>query len=346
MMTTALLDPQIDRSRGLDDPDLADRVLRVVKETREGIVVRGAKMIATAAPYCHDFLIFPFHRVREEQHYHAHALIVPANLPGLHIVCRDSFAKEQADHYPLSARYDEMDAVLFFDDVLVPWERVLLYGDPEAVWKFRTNRTANALAFHQTVVRQLAKMEFVAGVAFAVAEAIGVHRFLHVQEKLGELITQVETVKALLVASEAGAERDGTGTMLPALAPIETARILGTKLYPRALEILQQIGAGGFIQVPSTLEDLRGPIAGLAQRYFAGASVGTDEKVRLFKLAWDVFGSELGSRHELYERYYAGDPVRAAAALYLETDKRPYVQPVWELLGVRDKSDKGPDSPV
>lgn len=344
-MTTALLDPQIDRSKGLDDSDTADRVLHIVKETKEGIVVRGAKMIATAAPYAHDFLIFPFHRLREEERNHAHALIVPANLPGLHIVCRTSFAKEQSGDYPLSSRYDEMDAVLFFDDVLIPWERVLLHGNPEAVWRLRTNKTANALAFHQTLVRLLAKLEFVTGVAFAVAESIGVNKFLHVQEKLGELVTQVETMKALLIASEARAERDITGTLLPALAPIETARILGTKLYPRALEILQQIGAGGFIQVPSTLEELNGPLSKLAERYFAGASVGAEEKVRLFKLAWDVFGSELGTRHELYERFYAGDPVRATAALYLETDKRHYTKPVWELLGIQKKETVIADDP-
>lgn len=73
----------------------------------------------------------------------------------------------------------------FFDDVLIPWERVLLYGDSDKVLKLRGNRTANGLAFHQNVVRFAAKLEFVTGVAFAVAESIGVTGFLHIQEKLG-----------------------------------------------------------------------------------------------------------------------------------------------------------------
>ncbi|MDO7906377.1 4-hydroxyphenylacetate 3-hydroxylase N-terminal domain-containing protein [Paenibacillus sp. JX-17] len=335
-MTTALRDPQIDRSKGLEDEHLAEHVLHVVSENEEGLVLRGAKMIATGAPYCHDFLVFPFHKVAEDKPGHAHAMIVPANLPGLHMVCRDSFAAGNDREQPLSARYDEMDAVLIFDDVLVPWERVLIHRDPEAVWRFRCNPTANALAFHQTVVRLQAKLEFVAGLAMAVAEAIGAEGFLHVQEKLGELMVQVETIQALLIASEAGASGSSAGIWTPSLRPLETARLLGTKYYPRALEVLQLIGAGGFIQVPSTLDDLYGPIGGLIGKYYGGASVAAEEKVKLFKLAWDLLGSPFGSRHELYERFYAGDPLRAQAGFYTGADKASWTRPVKELLAGMD----------
>jgi len=183
------------------------------------------------------------------------------------------------------------------------------------------NETANALAFHQTVVRLLAKLEFVAGVSFAVAESIGASGFLHVQEKLGELVTQVESIKALLLASEIQSYRNDAGIVLPSMNPIETARNLGTRYYPRALEILQQIGAGGFMQVPSTLDELKGPLESMMETCYAGKQIDADHKVRLFKLAWDLIGSPLGSRHELYERFYAGDPVRTYANQYLYSDK-------------------------
>ncbi|WP_244863116.1 4-hydroxyphenylacetate 3-hydroxylase family protein [Paenibacillus cisolokensis] len=320
-LTTALLDPQIDRSKSPSEQQHPDAVLRIVKETEDGVVVRGAKMVATAGPYCHDFLIFPYYRLKENEQQYAHLLIVPANLPGLHIICRESFASLQDDNHPLSAKYEEMDAVLLFDDVLVPWERVLLKGSAQGIWELRMNETANALAFHQTVVRLLAKLEFVAGVSFAVADSIGASGFLHVQEKLGELVTQVESIKALLLASEIQARRNDAGTVLPALSPIETARNLGTRYYPRAIEILQQIGAGGFMQVPSTLGELDGPLANLMKTCYAGKQIDAEHKVRLFKLAWDLVGSPLGSRHELYERFYAGDPVRTYANQYLYADK-------------------------
>ncbi|WP_027093175.1 4-hydroxyphenylacetate 3-hydroxylase family protein [Cohnella thermotolerans] len=331
-LTTAIIDPQIDRSRNLDDKRIAERFLHVVRETEDGIVVRGAKMIATGAPYTHDFVISSFLKFESKDRGHAHVLIVPANSPGLHIVCREPFADHREQNHPLSAKFDEMDAVLFFDDVLVPWERVLLYGDPDKVLTLRANKTANALAYHQNVVRYTAKLEFVTGVAFAVAEAIGVTGFLHVQEKLGELLTQIGVIQALAIASETKAKPDEAGVLVPDLASIDTARNIGTKFYPRAIEILQQIGGGGFVQTPSGVEDFYGPISELMHRYFEGASISAEKKVQLFKLAWDLIGSPLGARHELYERFYAGDPVRGYANQYLGFDRQSLTEPVWKLL--------------
>ncbi|CAM3894027.1 4-hydroxyphenylacetate 3-hydroxylase N-terminal domain-containing protein [Alicyclobacillus pomorum] len=228
-LTTALLDPQINRSKRLDEQN-PDAVLRIVAENKEGVIVRGAKMIATGAPYTHDFLIFPYHRVQEFAPQYAHALIVPGNSSGLHIVCRESFASVDEDNHPLSSRYEEMDAVLIFDDVLVPWERVY------------------------------------------------------------------------------------------------------TRYYPRAIEILQQIGAGGYIQVPSDVSELNGPISRLMHKYFASSKNSAELKTRLFKLAWDLIGSPLGSRHGLYERFYAGDPVRMFANQYLNYDKDSLTKSVWDLI--------------
>lgn len=338
-LTTAIIDPQIDRSKTLDDERIAERFLHVVRETEDGIVIRGAKMIATGAPYTHDFILSSFLPFRPHERKHAHVMIVPANSKGLHIVCRESFAAQDEFNHPLSARYDEMDAVLFFDDVLVPWERVLMYGDVQKVLQMRANRTANSLAFHQNVVRYIAKLEFVTGVAFAVAEAIGADAYLHVQEKLGELLTQIDTIKALAIASEVKAQYNETGVLVPDLSYIETARNIGTRIYPRAVDILRQVGAGGFVQVPSSVEDFYGPISELMHRYYEGATVSAEKKVQLFKLAWDLTGSPLGSRHELYERYYAGDPVRGYANLYNQFDKKKLTGPIWQLL--KESSKRG-----
>ena len=334
-VTTVLLDPQIDRSKGPSAQTDRDNVLRIVKKTRDGVILRGDKMIATAAPYAHDFLVYPFHRIHDGDLEHAHVMIVPANTPGLHMVCRESFSSGQITDHPLSSRYDEMDAVLLFDDAFVPWERVLLHDHPEAVWKLRTDETANSLAHHTTVIRLLVKLEFVTGVAFATADAIGADRYLHVQKKLGELVIQIETIKALLEASEARARPDAFGTWLPDWTPVETARNLGAGYYPRAVEILQQIGAGGLMQLPSKAERMEGGPARLIRKYCRGANIDADSRIRLFKLSWDLIGSPLGSRQELYERFHSGDPVRMYARQYLEYDKKSLIDPVWQLAGIK-----------
>lgn len=250
-------------------------------------------------------------------------VIVAVGSPGLHLICRESFAAPQLDYaHPLSARYDEMDAVLFFDDVLVPWERVLLHNNPEAVWQVRCNAASSSLAYHQSIIRLHSKLEFITAVTAAIAQEIGVDSFLNVQEQLGEMISQMQTIEGLIVASEAQAQPDSHGNWLPSFKYIETARNLGSRYYPRAVEILKTIAAGGLIQIPSGTFDLDETVGPLMAKYLGGVTLQAPEKIRLFQLAWDLTGSALGARHDLYERYYAGDPVRNRAGQYLQYDKQ------------------------
>ena len=92
-----------------------------------------------------------------------------------------------------------MDALLIFDNVFVPWERVLLYNNPEALWAIKSDVASSSLAYHQAIVRLVVKLEFITAITCEIAEAIGATTYLHVQEKLGELIMQIETIRALLI---------------------------------------------------------------------------------------------------------------------------------------------------
>ncbi|MFC0335741.1 4-hydroxyphenylacetate 3-hydroxylase family protein [Paenibacillus sepulcri] len=335
-LTAVQREPQTDRSKALgEDPDA---ILRIIRKTSEGVIIRGAKMIATAGPYANDFIVYPVQKIPQSHPECANMLIVPASSAGLHILCRESFAENHPNEdHPLGSRFDEMDAILFFDDVLVPWERVLLYDNPEALWKIRTNQASNSLAYHQSIVRLQTKLEFVAGITFFIAREIGVDGYINVQEKLGELVSQIESIKALIIASEVEARLDEFGNLIPKFSYIETARNLGTRYYPRAIEILKTIGAGGFIQVPSSCADLESPIAHLIRKYLNGTTVNADQRVRLFKLAWDLIGSQLGARHELYERFYAGDPTRNFANQYVNFDKTGLYAKVSAFLDRTDK---------
>ncbi|MBJ8113116.1 4-hydroxyphenylacetate 3-hydroxylase [Bacillus cereus group sp. N6] len=327
-------DPQINRSiqPAINIEELG--LLRIVRKTSDGIFLSGAKMIGTASPYSNDLLIYPLTKIKSELSSLAHFFIVAANSPGLHMICRESFATDflQQENSPISSKYDEMDALLIFDNVFVPWERVLLYENPEALWELKSDTASNSLAYHQSIVRLLIKLEFITAIACEIAEAVGAESYLHVQEKLGELIIQVETIRALLIAAEREGRINEYNTYLPNFKYIETARNLGSKYYPRAIEVLQIIGAGGFIQLPSSIKDLQGPLSHLLENYFKGASISANKKTKLFKLAWDIIGSPLGSRHELYERFYAGDPIRNTASQYTNYDKQKFKNMVEKFL--------------
>lgn len=314
-------DPQVNRAVAQSEQEDKDLFLRVVKTTKEGVVIRGAKMMATAAPYAHDVIIHPNIPLKEEQAEYANLLIVPLNLPGVHIICRDSFASENKEIYPLSSEYEEMDATIVFDDVLVPWERVLLHHDPKGVWEAVKLKRHNSLMYHQSVIRLVEKLKFVTGIGCYIAKSIGAEQFLNVQERLGELVIQIESIKALLISSEEKAKKDEFGTLWPDPTSLRIAIDLGASYYPRALEILQQVGAGGFLQVPSNGLEQNESINAFIDKYYAGTHVTADEKTKLFRLAWDLIGSSSGARHELYERFFSGDPVRNYATRYKEYDR-------------------------
>ena len=319
LSTVAAHDPQKNRSKTVKE--IENGVLKTVGKNSEGIIVRGAKMIATAAPYVDELLITSYHKRGENERELANVFFVPTAAEGLHIVCRESFADNRSEDHPLSARYDEMDAVLIFDDVFIPWERVIVHENPELAWKLRIDVPSSLLGQHQTVVRLVSKLEGIVAIGNELAETAGATQFLHVKEKLAELIIQLETIKALLVASEQKSKMYN-GILLPNQDFLTTARNLGTRYYPRALEILQQIGAGGLLQVPSTISELNGPIGSYLKAYYKGTYTDAEERTQLIKLAWDIIGSPLGVRHELYERFYSGDPVRTYAAQYQKYEKK------------------------
>jgi 4-hydroxyphenylacetate 3-monooxygenase len=212
-----------------------------------------------------------------------------------------------------------MDAVVVFDDVHVPWESVFLYRDVERCNRAYARTGAVVHMAHQVVVKNIAKSEFMLGLAALLVDTIAVEGFQHIQEKLAEIWVSTETMKALLRAAEADAALDEWGVMRPAWNPLDAARNLFPRLYPRMVEIIQQIAASGLVAMP-TEQDLYGPLAEDIKRYYQAARADAFERIPLFKLAWDASLSAFGSRQVLYERFFFGDPVRMAGALVTAHD--------------------------
>jgi 4-hydroxyphenylacetate 3-monooxygenase len=332
-LTHTLVNPQVDRSKPVTelDPYIG---LGVVEETAEGLRVRGARMLATLAPFADELAVFPstFRMEGQEAGKYALCFAIPLETPGLRFICREPFdyGKSVYDH-PLGARFDEMDAVAVFKDVLVPWERVFLYRDVGLCNRVFADTGAIVHLMHQFVTRFVAKAEFVVGVTCFLAETIAIDGFLHVQEKIGELINFTAVMQACLRASEADATLSDTGVVCPAAEPLMTARTLFPVFYPRMVEILQLLGAGGYMMTPSE-RDLHGPLRADIDRYYQAAKAPAAERIRLFRLAWDIVGNAFGSRQLLYERYFSGDPVRLTAGRYLSYDKEPLMERVRAFL--------------
>lgn len=315
-LTHTLVTPQSNRAVSASsqaDPYLA---ARIKEETDAGLVIRGARMLATL-PSADEIMVFPSTLLTTgaDDAPYAFAFSIATSTPGVRFICRESFdyGRSHFDH-PLGSRFEEMDAVVVFDDVLVPWEKVFLYRDVSRCNQAYARTGATVHMTHQVIVKNIAKTEFLLGLAHLMAHTIGVENFQHIQEKLAETWVNLETMKACLRAAEADAALDEWGVMRPAWNPLDAARNLFPRLYPRMIEIIQQIGASGLMATP-TEADLKGPLAEDIRRYYQAARAEAFERVPIFRLAWDVALSAFGSRQVLYERFFFGDPVRMAGAL-------------------------------
>jgi anthranilate 3-monooxygenase (FAD)/4-hydroxyphenylacetate 3-monooxygenase len=318
-LTHALVHPQIDRAKASHEQRERFLHVGVVDEQPDGIVVQGARMLATLSPVADEMLVFNLPGLRPGDEDHALAFAVGLEAPGLRIICRQPYDRGVAstfDH-PLAASFEESDALVVFDEVFVPWERVFLYRDVALSNAMYGDTNLRQHTAHQTGVRGLVKLRLATGVAMAVARAVGTDGFLHVQRMLGELIGEVELVRSAIVSSEVEHEVAEDGTVRARFEPLQALRGFLSAAYPRAIETLQTIGAGGLMMAPSEA-DFGSEIADDVNRYFQGAAgLPAGDRARIFRVAADLAMGAFGSRQVQYERYYAGDPMRLLAGTYL-----------------------------
>ena len=271
-LTHTLVNPQRSRSQSVVD-NISDQVaLTVIKETDAGIVVRGSRILATVGPISDEIAVYPTrsHLIGDDAWRQAFSFSIPCDTPGLKFLCWESFDQNRShfDH-PLGSRFEEMDAVVFFDDVLVPWERVFLLGDPEMCNNYSASTHSLAHTGHQVTTRTVVKTEFVLGLLSLMIETLGSTQVPQMQERMGEVIVYLETMKALLRAAEADAEVDEWGVMCPALAPFTASRSLFPKtIYPRLAEIVQQMGSSSLMALPAEA-DFDTPIAAEIEKYMS-----------------------------------------------------------------------------
>ncbi len=330
--THSIMNPQVDRTKPEAEQAAGEVALHKVGETSTGIVVRGARMLATLAPFADELSVYPGSDIRPQDGNYALAFAIPMGTPGLKFICRDSYSKQRSHFdYPLSSRFDEMDAVAIFDDVEIPHERVFLCGDTVGYSEVITDTGWRSHIMHQAMTRAHIKLSFALGLGHLMAETTGVGRFDHIQEKLGQITNMVELTRSALVAAEAGAELDQHGVCTPDERPFVALRGEMPKWMPRALEFLQLVGGGGFMCTPSE-RDLRGPLADDIAKYYQAAGADAERRIRLFRLAWDFIGSDLGGRGELYERFYLSDSFRMTALGYKIADKTQPIALVEQFL--------------
>ena len=334
VLTHTLVNPTFNFAQAKEGNYSAKVALQVVKETDVGIIVNGARLLATLGPTADEIEVFPSTVLKPaaENVPFAFAFALPIATPGMKLICRDTY-DEGKSHFdaPLASRYEEMDAVVIFDNVLVPWERVFMYGQPELCNQAFNTTNAVVHMMHQVACGKLAKSEFIVGLMCAIAKATGRDKDLHTKGLIAEVMQMSETVRALLFSAEAQAHEDEFGNFIPLRSPIDTSRNIFPKMYPRMVEILQLIGSSSLMATP-TEADFSNEIAPDVEQYFQLANLGSRDRVALYRLAHDVAVSGFGNRQALYERFFFGPPALMSSAYYDIYDKVPLMERVDALL--------------
>jgi 4-hydroxyphenylacetate 3-monooxygenase len=334
VLTHTLVNPMFNYAHAREGKFDEEVALHVTRETDAGIVVNGARLLATLGPHADELEVFPstLLKASPENLRFAFAFALPVATPGLRMICRDSYDHEKPRFdAPLGSRFEEMDAVVTFKDVLVPWERVFMYGDPLLCNRAFAATNAVVHMMHQVVCGKLAKAEFIVGLLCAMAQATGKDRDPNVKNLIAEAMWTAETVRALRFSAEQQAEPDAYGHYTPLRRPLDTSRNLFPRMYPRLVELVQMLGSSSLVATPSEA-DFGNEIAADVERYFQTVNLTSRDRIALFRLAHDVAVSGFGGRQTLYERFFFGPPQVMAGIYYDLYDKDELLARVEELL--------------
>jgi 4-hydroxyphenylacetate 3-monooxygenase len=304
-----IINPQADKSKQAHEQADEYLALRVMDQDSEGIIVKGAKMLGTGCVMADEVWISCIQPLVEGDEPYAMSCCVPMNTKGLRILSRKSYEQNAHSRFdnPLSSQFDENDAVLYFDEVEIPWERVFVLGDRAMCQKQFFDTPCYAYQEYQAVIRFMVKLRFLIGVAKRTTEVSGTIKFPAVAETLGQISSEAASMEAFVNATEVLGTHTKYGYYVPDLNMISSAQVLAQQLYPRLITELRNLAGGGMIMLPSGVEDfLDEDQADWIYKTQKSPAVAPYDRVKFFKMAWDAIGSEFASRHTQYEMFYAG----------------------------------------
>ncbi len=312
-MNHALVQPPVDRHRPPDE--VADVYVHVERETDAGLIVSGAKVVATGSALTHGNFIAHPTTVPIKTKEFAVVFIAAMDTPGVKLICRPSYAMTaevmgSPFDYPLSSRMDENDAILVLDHALVPWENVFVYENVEKSNTFFAQSGFLPRAMLHGCTRLAVKLDFIAGLLLKAVDAVGSRETRNVQASVGEAIAWRNLFWGLSDAMARAPVPWAGESVLPNPEYAQAYRVFSTVAYPRVKELTEGILASGLIYMNSHAVDFRTPaLRPYLEKYLRGSDgTGAVERIKLMKLLWDAMGTEFGGRHELYERNYAGAP--------------------------------------
>jgi 4-hydroxyphenylacetate 3-monooxygenase len=282
----------------------------VVREDAEGVVISGMKMLATGAIFANEIWIGNLVPLAPDQLAQSITCAVPCNTPGLTLWSRKPFERDVTSEFenPLAYRFDETDSMVLCDEVRVPWSRVFVHNDAVLARNIYIQTAGHVYGNHQSNVRYLSKLQLIVGLASRITQASGADQVPVVRENLGRLAALEATLSGLIAGQIQSAEAfPVSDSLCPNRRFVYAALNWCTESNSAIIDQLREFCGGGVFQMPADSSVMRDPaMRHQFETYWATPQLGAVARMKLFKLAWDLVGSEFAGRHQQYEKFYAG----------------------------------------
>lgn len=336
---SANTDPKGDRSIAPQDQD-PDMMVHVVKETDAGIIIRGAKY-ETAAAYADQAFLKPTVGAWSSEKLSDYAVgcIVKMGAPGVKHICRTSFATRDRDDYPLASRFDEVDTLCVFDNVLIPWEDVFFYRHTKAAQYIRG--TLHRYSAFPYVLRLLYNADMMIGAATLNAKQTGLDKMQAVREKLADLVCYREGINAHLTASIAMAEQSPGGLLMPQQSMLYAGRVFACSNLPKMMHIARELCGGQICVTPNAPSfEAEGSSAWLKKFYSINEAWNSDDRRKLLAFARDLLNSDYAGHRLTFVQFAQAPHFNHLAAVYNSFDFSGPLDFVKKSAGLSDNIDK------
>lgn len=334
-MCGAVTDVKGDRSKSPSEQESPDYYLRVVDERADGIVVSGAKAHITASAYTDEIIVIPTRALSEDEADYAVAFAIPINSPGITQICRPGFRFDDKYHFPTPRpQRGHLEALVIFEDVFVPMERVFMLGD----WQFAQYLAYAFAAFHRytAVTYKIPILEYMTGLGMLAAQANGIEKAPHVRERFVRMIQYTETTKALAKAAHMEPENfGGSGLYIANCLTSNMAKLYFASNFHEFVRDIQDICGGILVTQPTYQDWEHEELKPHLERYMGGAGgFDAEQRLKLMSMLHHVAASDFGGWHEVCTIHAEGSFAAQKMMLGVEAPTSVYKDRARELLGL------------
>jgi 4-hydroxyphenylacetate 3-monooxygenase len=292
-----------------DGPKRTPATLRVVAEDDNDVTINGLKMLGTSSVFCHETWCGNLQPVAPDQQAESITCVVPLNAPGVSIWSRKSYEGTAVSEFdnPLAYRFDENDSAVLFENVKVPWERVFCHNNVEMTRAIYIRTPGHAMANHQANIRFLEKLKLIVGLARKLADTNNVTHIPAVQFTLGRLAAQEATLEGLIMGAINCGEAQVAGFHTVNRRYVYAALHWCTNNHSEICDTVRELMGAGVFQMPADVSVLQDEtLRETFEAYWSVPGQTAKDRMKIFKLAWDLLGSDFAGRHMQYEKFYAG----------------------------------------